>query len=139
MEKGQQAEVVLREHENFALEGKNGEIISRVQGKSKKRSGKKLKSYGAAGFITAMIVIFLAFFSSGNLIPAAISERLVEEMDVQYADAVESKKLVFQQALYSGEIPEDTAEILKNKGVLVGYVSVGGDFVFAIYFSDKLL
>lgn len=124
MNKGQIAGAVLRANERSALTSDSGEIISRVKGKKLKGKG-KLKSFSAASFITAIIVVFLAVFSSGNLIPSAISERLIEEMDVQYADAVESKKLVFQQALYSGSVPEDTAELLASKGVLVGYIADG--------------
>ena len=96
------AEEILRSNEDSALE--ETQIISRVTGQKSKNSGSKLKkSFSAAGFITAMIVIFTFLFSSGNLIPSAISERLVEETDVQYADAVESKIAVFQQALLISE------------------------------------
>ena len=118
---------ILRLSEKSALKG--GQIVSRVKGKASNSKNKsKLKSFGAVGFITFMLVGFLMIFGSGNIIPSAISERLVEETDVQYADAVESKKIVFQQALYSGEIPEDTAQNLKNEGVLVGYMD-GDNFV----------
>ena len=117
---------VLRASERAALrKNVDGRIISHVTGK---KTNKQKKSLGAVGFITAMIVVFMAFFGTGNMIPSAISERLIEEMDVQYADAVESKKLVFQQALSSGEIPEDTANLLKANGVLVGYLK-DGEFV----------
>lgn len=121
------AEEILRSNEDSALE--ETQIISRVTGQKSKNSGSKLKkSFSAAGFITAMIVIFTFLFSSGNLIPSAISERLVEETDVQYADAVESKIAVFQQALFSGEVPENTARRLKENGVLVGEEK-NGEFV----------
>lgn len=105
---------MLRANEKSALEG---QIISRVTGKNAKVS--KTKGVGAGLFITAMIVVFLFLFSSGNMIPNAISERLIEETDVQYADAVESKMLVFQQALYTGDVPENTAQILAKNGVEV--------------------
>ncbi len=79
------------------------------------------------------------------MIPNAISERLIEETDVQYADAVESKMLVFQQALYSGDVPENTKVILENNGVLVvdgeggsqaleykGKIITAGEFITAV-------
>ncbi|MBR2753934.1 hypothetical protein IKG33_03475 [Candidatus Saccharibacteria bacterium] len=122
------AEEVLRESENSALT--ENQIISHVSGKKTNgKKSKKMKGLTAGGFITAMIVVFAFLFSSGNVIPSAISERLIEETDVQYADAVESKKIVFQQALMAGEIPDDTAEMLKNKGVLVGFLNNDGEFV----------
>jgi uncharacterized protein YaiE (UPF0345 family) len=112
------AEEVLRENENRALG--NNQIVSHITGKSTNtKKLKKAKSFGATGLITAMIIVFAILFSSGNLIPAAISERLVEETDVQYADAVESKKLVFQQAMYDGELPENTVAILEEHNVEV--------------------
>lgn len=125
-----EAEEDLREFERSALEN-NSQFVSNVSGKSTKMGMKgigKMKSFGAMGLITAAIVVFAVVFSEGNFIPDAISERLIEETDVQYADAVESKKLVFQQALYEGNIPDDTAAILKGKGVLVGYMD-GGNFI----------
>lgn len=131
------AEEVLRENENSALEG--NQFVSSVGGKSinLKTGGKKLKSLGAAGFITAMIVVVVALFGSGNLLPAALSDRLLEETDVQYADAVESKKIVFQQALLNGELPKDTVDILKKSNVLVGYEK-DGNFVETNKSSDSL-
>ena len=128
------SEEFLREYEESALEENSGEeIVLHVSGKRKnsfgnKKKGGKLKKFGAMGFLTAMLVVFVVLFSSGNLIPAALSDRLVEETDVQYADAMESKKLVFQQALYSGSVPKDTTELLKNRGVLVGYEE-NGEFI----------
>lgn len=136
---------ILRASETAALS--NNQVISRVVGKSTKlkASGKK-GSFMVMFFITMVIAVFLALFSSGNLIPSAISERIVEETDVQYADAVQSKALVFQQALSSGNIPSDTAERLKKEGVLVGY-SDGGNFVetnsanvsLSLKYSDKIV
>lgn len=105
---------MLKANEEAALEG---QIISRVKGKGAASS--KKKGLGAGLFITAMIVVFLFLFSSGNMIPNAISERLIEETDVQYADAVESKMLVFQQALYDNSVPENTARILESYNVKV--------------------
>ena len=115
---------VLQESENSALV--NNQIVSNVVGKKTKVKGVgNLKGISALGFVVVMIVVFAVIFNSGTLIPSAISERLIEETDVQYADAVESKKIVFQQALADGEIPENTAEILGKNGVLVGYMDNG--------------
>lgn len=122
------AEELLRSNEKSALN--NNQYITNVSGKNLKVKGKKKKaaSWGATGLIIVMVVIAAMLFSSGNIIPAKIQERLIEETDVQYADMVASKMLAFQQALYQGDIPDDTAEILKTKGILVGYVN-DGEFI----------
>lgn len=120
------AEELLRSTEQGALG--EGQIISHVVGKSAGKKSGKLKGFSATAFVTIMILGFVALFSSGNLIPAAISERLIEETDVQYADATESKILVVQQALITGEIPKNTVKRLKDNGVIVGRLE-GGNFV----------
>ncbi len=150
-------EEFLRENENLAVEEDlsadrgvgSEEFVTRVSGRKEDFKGTKtgkMKSLGAMGFLTAIIVVFAVLFSSGNLIPSAISERLIEETDVQYADAVVSKELVFQQALYNGEVPEDTAEILKRKGVLVGYMgedgfveATSGNGALSLMMDDKII
>lgn len=110
------AEEVLRSSERSALE--NNQIVSHVTGRAQiETKSKKFKSFSAMLFITIIIAGAAIFFGSGNLIPAAISDRLMEETDVQYADAVESKKLVFQQALKNGDLPENTTKVLKEYGV----------------------
>ena len=115
------AEEILKSSERSAL--KNNQFISHVTGKNTKmKSGKKLKSLGAAGFIVAMIVLVAVLFGAGNIIPTTIYENLIDETDMQCADATVSKNLALQQALRDGEIASDTAEILKNKGILVGYM-----------------
>ena len=117
---------VLREGEKSALN--NNQIVSKVTGKKKKTGSGKIKGITAATFITVIIAVFAIFFSSGTLIPSAISERLIEETDTQYADAVESKKLVFQKAMKEGELPDNTTDILKQRGIDVGYVETNGEF-----------
>lgn len=122
------AEEILKHNETAALKG--GDFVANVNGKNKKNKVKlsgRWKSLGATGLLTAIIVVVAVLISSEN-IPSGISERLAEETDVQYADAVASRALVFQQALIEGDIPDDTAMILKRKGVLVGYED-GGEFV----------
>ena len=111
----------LLENERSALT--DNPILSHVFGKnidSEKNSG-----VGVMLTIAATIGIFGLFFMSSNLLPTTIYERFVEETDVQYADAVESKMIVFQQALLDGKIPDDTTEHLLKKGVEVGYVEDG--------------
>ncbi len=123
------AEEVLRESDEAALD--NNQIVANVTGKrvSTKVKGKgKLSGFSATGIITLMIIVFAALFNSGTLIPSALSERLLEETDMQYADAVESKKLVFQQALASGKLPDNTVAVLKEHGVLVGQAK-DGEFI----------
>ena len=121
------AEDVLRSSENSAL--KNNQIISSVSGKNiKEKTTKGKGSFLAIGFITAVIILVTVIFGTGNMIPSAISERLIEETDVQYADAVRSKEIVFQQALESGKLPTNTVSILKGQGVLVGYLE-DGEFI----------
>lgn len=119
------AEEFLRLNEKSVLEG---EIVSHVKGKKSTKKHIKLGSFSATMFVTLIIVVFVALFSSGNLIPAMISEQLVEKTDVQYADAVESKILVFQQAMVQGNIPSNTVMRLKEAGVLVGYME-NGNFI----------
>lgn len=129
------AKDILRSNENAALN--NNQIISTVVGRKAKNTKGLKKGFGAAAFITAMIIVFAVLFGSGNLIPSAISERLIEETDVQYADAVESKALVFEQALLDGNVPDNTAKKLKDSGVLVGYLK-DGEFVEANSVSGSL-
>lgn len=119
---------VLRLSERSALS--NNQIISHVVGKKgKTKSSKKLRSFGAAGFVTVALAMVAVFFGSGSMIPSIISEKLTEETDIQYADMVESKKIVIQQALKTGNLPDDTTAILKSRGVLVGYLDENGNFV----------
>ncbi len=119
------AEEILRSSERSALE--NQEFVSHVNGKQKSKEHGKARTFGATIFLTGVIVLVAILFGGGNLIPSALSERLLEETDVQYADAVESKKLVFQQAMEQGNLPDNTVEILKKHGVEVGYME-GNDF-----------
>ena len=123
-----QAKNIFRQSESFASIGK--EYAVNISNKSKKKGiSKKITSFGAMGFLTIIILFFAIIFGTGNLIPTTISDRLVEETDMQYADAVESKKLVFQQALYNGNIPKNTADILESNGVHVGYLNTANEFI----------
>ena len=90
------AEELLRNSELSATSG--NEFVANISKTKNKKKGitKKIASFGAMAFLTIAILFFALFFGLGNLIPSTISERLVEETDVQYADAVESKKIVFQ-------------------------------------------
>ena len=112
------AEEVLKASERSAVINPNEtEIVSRVMGKTNKKHGHK--SLGALGLIALMVIVMSILMSFGNFIPAAISERLIEATDIQYADAVESKLLVFQQALESGDIPENTVKRLEGQEIIV--------------------
>ena len=71
------AEEILKVSEAAAL--KENQIIANVNGKKQTKKVGKKTGLGAAAFITAMLLVFLFFFSSGNIIPSAISERLIEE------------------------------------------------------------
>ena len=114
------AEEVLRSNEESAVG--NSQFISSVMGKGGVGGSLKMKKkFGAAIFITLMLVVFLVFFTVGNLIPSAISERLIEETDVQYADAMQTKTYVFQKAMKDGDVPSNTAARLANAGVIVGH------------------
>ena len=113
-------EDVLRESETEALD--NNQIISSVTGKSiKKNLADKKGSFSVMIFLTLVIGVAAVLFGSGNLIPSAIMERLIEETDVQFADAVASKMIVFQQALISNDVPSDTIKRLGEGGVEVGH------------------
>lgn len=128
---------ILRASEASALH--NNQIISRVTGKKiNAKKIKKAKSFGAIGFIIAMLVFFLAIFGSGNIIPSLLSDLLVEETDLQYADAVASKKIILQQALKNGELPNDTTRILKEQGVLVGYLD-NNNFIETNTYANGLI
>lgn len=142
------AEEVLRQGERSASSnfGKEAQIVSNVVGKIQGDKPRNNKSFGALGLVLLMIIIVAIFFSSGNFIPAAISERLVEATDVQYADAVESKFLVFQQALENGDIPSNTIKRLESQGIRVngntldfdGETITAQDFINKIHSNVKL-
>ena len=119
------AEELLRSNELAALNGDR--IVSHVSGRPGKKKRGKAKKASAMFFATGIILVFMVFFSSGTLVPAAISERLVEETDVQSADGVESKLAVFQYALVTGDVPLNTVRKLAENGVLVGRM-VDGKF-----------
>jgi hypothetical protein len=109
---------LLRASEASALN--NSQFISSVKGKSLKAKSKGKKfSFSVMFLVTLMIAAIAIIFVSGNIIPSSISENLIEETDVQYADAVESKILVFQQAMKNGDVAESTISRLENNNVSV--------------------
>ena len=137
------AEEFLRKNESGALN--TGQFVTHISGRQGKSKKKKTGSLISAGFLVLMIAVIGILFSFGNILPSAVSERLIEETDVQYADAVESKKLVFQQAMYNGELPEDTIKILETNGVLVGrsdngqiYLKQGDKIITADNFINEV-
>ena len=137
------AEEILQASERSATisTGSDTQFISRVAGKFQGSSkSKKIGSFGVIGMITLMIIVLAVMFSFGNLVPAAILDRLIEATDVQYADAVESKFLVFNQALESGDIPKNTRERLEANGIKVEGKSLNyrGENISAANFIDKV-
>ena len=134
---------LLRASEASALS--NSQFIANVEGKKLKSSGGKKFQFSVVFLVTLMIAVIALIFTSGNLIPSAISERLLEETDVQYADAVESKTIVFAEAMKTGDIPKDTASRLEENGATIitnedGSVSVSidGKVISATEFYDEI-
>ena len=136
------AEEMLQASERSAVTTTGSEvpIVSHVVGKTTKGKSKKLGSFGVIGMITLMIVILVVIFSFGNLIPATILEQLIVATDMQYADGMESKFLVFQQALEDGEVPKNTVERLKSNGITVEGKSLvyKNETISADNFIDKI-
>ena len=134
------AEEILKASERSALNSSDAAIISNVVGKNPAGAKKHRKSWGALGLIILMLVMMAVLMSLGNFIPAAISERLIAATDVQYADAVESKMLVFQQALESGDIPANTIKRLNGQGVEVNgnTLTFKGETITAGNFINKV-
>ena len=109
---------LLRASEASALN--NSQFISSVKGKSLKAKSKGKKvSFSLMFLVTLMIAVIAVILVSGNVIPSTISENLIEETDIQYADAVESKILVFQQAMKNGDLADGTISRLEECGVSV--------------------
>lgn len=121
---------LLRASEASALN--NSQFISSVKGKSLKVKSKGKKfSFSVLFLVTLMIAAIAVIFFSGNAIPSSISENLIEETDVQYADAVESKILVFQQAMKNGDIPTNTVSNLEDNNVTM-YKTDSGQYALKI-------
>ena len=115
---------LLRASEASALN--NSQFISSVKGKSLKAKSKGKKASFSVMFLVTLIIAAIALvFVSGNVFPSSIVENLLEETDVQYADAVESKIIVFQQALKNGDVPNNTISRLEKEGVLVSKTDSG--------------
>ena len=141
---------LLRASEASALS--NTQFVANVNGKKlKKASGKKKFSFSMMFLATVFIGVFALLFVSGNFIPSAISERLIEETDVQYADAVESKIIVFAEAMKSGDLPSNTKKKLEENGAKIidnpdksvsiqidGKTISGTDFYNEIHNNPKL-
>ncbi len=128
-------EQALIESENSALE--NREFVSNV---NSSRSARFAGSGVAKGvtksrpIITIIGIIVLAIIGAliaqfDEEIPALFNDLIIEATDVQNADHIESSKIVFQEALQTGNIPNDTTELLKEKEYQVGYLDDGGNFI----------
>lgn len=137
------AEEVLKASERSAITATGSEaqiishVVGRMQGSSKT---KKIGSFGVISMITLMIVVLAVMFSFGNLIPAAVLDRLIEATDTQYADGMESKFLVFQEALKKGNVPANTAKRLEANGITVNGSSLTykGETIGASNFINKI-
>ena len=124
---------LLRASEASALN--NSQFISSVKGKSLKVKSKGKKfSFSLMFLVTLMIATIAIILVSGNIIPSSISENLVEEVDVQYADAVESKILVFQQAMKNGDLTEGMISRFEECGISVFKTDSGQ---YAVKIDDK--
>ena len=124
------ATYTLQRYELVATNQRKDYFVSSVTGK--KGSTRKRRSFGAVVLVVALIVVFSSLLSLGNMIPSMISERLIEAFDVQWADAVESKILVFKAALENGRVPKVTADSLKeiantfnNYSASIGFIKDG--------------
>ncbi len=135
---------LLRASEASALS--NPQFVANVRGKDlKKGSGGKKFQFSVMFLVTLAIAIIALVFASGNLIPSAISERLIEETDIQYADAVESKMIVFGEALKSGDVPTDTAAKMEENGAKIirtedgsASIEIDGKIVSAQNFYEEV-
>ena len=116
------AEEILKSNEREAL--KYGDHFSSVSGKKlniKWDQKRHRAGFGATLMILALVILGVVFFGTTSTIPSDISDRLVAQTDVQYADAVESKKIVIAEALKSGSFPSDTTQQFADEGYLIGY------------------
>lgn len=138
-------EEALRSSEESALD--NNQITTNFSGgKSKNgKKGKISKGVAASAFIVLLIALFVGIFSSGNLMIDWIAQALKEATDVQYADAMMLRALIVQHALSdkNEEIPQNTAEMLRENGVLIGDME-NGTFVeskdgSSIQFNGKVI
>ncbi len=117
------AEETLADYERAAENGKQ----ATVQLKGRNLKAHKRKS--PALLLTLGLALAMALlFSSDGMLPIALSERIVEETDVQRTDGLESMLIVFQQALKSGTVPKNTIARLRKKEVQVGTIE-NGEFV----------
>ncbi len=128
---------LLRASEVSALN--SSQFVSSVKGKALKAKPKiRSFSFSLMFLVTLAIAAFAVLFTSGNLIPSAISERLIEETDIQYADAAESKMIVFGESLKSGNLPSNTVKKLEENGVkTIPSETMAGSY--ALQIDDKTI
>lgn len=104
---------------------RNRNVKSKGKTAQKGKMKGKLGSVAACGFILVVVIVIAVVVGAGNLMPAAIHERLVEETDTQYADGQMSKVVVLQELFKTGNVPSDVAENLKESQYIVGYEGSG--------------
>ena len=101
---------------NVTGEKTGGKISGKAEG------GKPKKKFGAAVVITGLLVIIMFLMLAVPSFAADhLATNLVKVTDVQCADSVESKTIVFAMALRQGDVPDTTAMRLKEQGMIVGY------------------
>lgn len=127
-------EQALIQSEENALE--NREFVSNVNtpkftsngiihGLTAKKSGPIIAILG--GILLIVGAIFISQFDEE--IPSLFNDLILEATDVQKADHIESSKIAFQTAMREGDIPNNTAKLLKEKEYLVGYLDQNGNFI----------
>lgn len=133
-------EQALIESENNALE--EHEFVSNVNtSRQPSRLGRRALSTGIAPkaakshpILSVFLVIGIAILGIFVMqfdeeVPSLFNDLIIEATDVQNADHIESSKLVFEEALRTGNIPNDTASLLKEKEYQVGYLDENGNFI----------
>ena len=127
-------EQALIQSEENALE--NREFVSNVNSPKFSSTGTfhnftKKKSSPIFAIVIGLVLVIGGIFLSqfDEEIPSLFNDLILEATDVQNADHIESSKIAFQGALKQGEIPNDTAKLLKEKDYLVGYLDQNGNFI----------
>lgn len=135
------AEEELRERDAAALVSNEPDFsaghTTNVTGgvKPGKRSLKKasIKVFGVIIAIIALILLFATPILSLDW----ISTRFIEQTDSQWADAVQNRAIVFQNALEEGSVPQATYQRLAQEGVEIGYLD-GDTFVASRFGETKI-
>ena len=116
----------LQVSEQLASKGLPVSHSNSVVGKGKKKGkGKTFGKYGkyfASGFIGLFLILIIGSIGSIYTVILGFNSRLTEASNIQHADAVQSKQEVIKESLIEGNIPNNTANLLKENGAEIGYV-----------------